>query len=127
MQVVMKNPRTGQLRDVKIGWSWTLFLFSNFFGLPLFLRKLTMWGCVFLVLTVISVGLGFVFPRGAGLVAASLVNVVEFGLSIYLAIEGNELTAKNYLELGWNFVEPEMVEFEVLKFAKFKWGINDAQ
>ena len=67
MQVVMKNPRTGQLRDVKIGWSWTLFLFSHFFGLPLFLRKLNMWGCVFLVLTAISVGLGFVFPSAAGL------------------------------------------------------------
>lgn len=122
MQVVMKNPRTGQLRDVKIGWSWTLFLFSHFFGLPLFLRKLNMWGCVFLVLTAISVGLGFVFPSAAG-----LVNAVTFGLSIYLAIKGNELTAKNYLELGWNFVEPEMVESEILKFAKVKWVINDTQ
>ncbi len=81
-----------------------------------------MWGCVFLVLTAISVGLGFVFPSAAG-----LVNAVTFGLSIYLAIKGNELTAKNYLELGWNFVEPEMVESEILKFAKVKWVINDAQ
>ncbi len=31
------------------------------------------------------------------------------------------MTAKNYLELGWEFLYPESNE---VKFAKMKWGIN---
>ena len=31
------------------------------------------------------------------------------------------MTAKNYLELGWNFTNPDSDE---VKFAEGKWGIN---
>jgi hypothetical protein len=50
-----------------------------------------------------------------------LLNLVFLGLQIWLGIRGNEMTAKNYLELGWNFTNPDSDE---VKFAKGKWGIN---
>ncbi len=50
-----------------------------------------------------------------------LLNLVFIGLQIWLGIKGNEMTAKNYLELGWHFTNPNSDE---VKFAKGKWGIN---
>lgn len=48
VRAAFRNPRTGELREVKVGWSWTLFFFSGLFGLPLFLRGLHVWGALFL-------------------------------------------------------------------------------
>lgn len=47
MFVLMKNSKTNETKEVKVGFSWTLFFFSGFFGIPLFLRKLYRWGGVF--------------------------------------------------------------------------------
>ena len=33
------HPVTGEKRQVKIGLSWTLFFFGEFFGIPFFIRK----------------------------------------------------------------------------------------
>ena len=30
MKIAMKNPRTGEIKEVKVGWSWTLFYFQVF-------------------------------------------------------------------------------------------------
>lgn len=38
------SPNGHEIRRVKIGFSWPCFLFAFFFGLPLFLRKLNVWG-----------------------------------------------------------------------------------
>ena len=50
----VQDPQTGELKEVKAGWSWTLFLRSGIFGQPLFLLKLHIWGFVFLVLCVVK-------------------------------------------------------------------------
>jgi hypothetical protein len=50
MRVMLKNEKSGELKEVKVGWSWVLFLFSGFLGIPLFLRRLNGLGLVFLVL-----------------------------------------------------------------------------
>ena len=122
MKVAMTNPKTGEVREIKVGWSWILFLFSSFFGLPLFLRKLHVWSGIFLVLW----SLYIIFPsmmqnEEEALSLMILLNLVFLGLQIWLGIKGNEMTAKNYLELGWNFTNPDSDE---VKFAKGKWGIN---
>ena len=55
MKVAMTNPKTGEVKEVKVGWSWILFLFSGFFELPLFLRKLHVWGGIFLILWIVYI------------------------------------------------------------------------
>lgn len=122
MKVAMTNPKTGEVKEVKVGWSWILFLFSGFFGLPLFLRKLHVWGGIFLILWIVYIIAPSIMQNeeeALGLMI--LLNLVFLGLQIWLGIKGNEMTAKNYLELGWNFINPDSDE---VKFAKGKWGIN---
>jgi hypothetical protein len=120
VKIKMKNPRTGEVREIKVGWSWQLFLLSGLFGLPLFLRKLNVWGGIFLALWVVNlIGPGLAGPGDAtGL--GILLLFVFLGLQIWLGVKGNEMTAKNYLELGWTFVDQDA---EGLAFAKGKWGI----
>ena len=54
VNVTFRNPKTGELKQVKVGWSWILFLFSGLFGLPLFLRRLQMWGWLFFALWAVN-------------------------------------------------------------------------
>ena len=127
MQVMMKNPKTGELKEVKVGWSWTHFFFSGFFGLPLFLRRLHVWGGVCLAIYIAMLVFSYIFgSSGEGEAAAIyyLLGTVLTGVIIFLAIKGNELTAKNYIEQGWVFVDPES---ETVKMAKGKWGISDTK
>jgi hypothetical protein len=122
MHVVMRNTKTGELREVGTGWSWVLFLFSSVLGLPLFLRRLNVWGFVFLALWAV----GIIAPSlpaddddALGLVLVLF--LIGNGMSIWLGIKGNEMTAKNYLENGWEFAKPDD---DVTKMAKAKWGIT---
>jgi hypothetical protein len=42
-------------------------------------------------------------------------------LEVFLGIRGNEMTARNYLELGWRVAEPHS---EGADFARRRWGIS---
>ena len=81
MLVSMKNPKIGEIKEVKVGFSWILFLFSGFFGLPLFLRKLYVWGGVFLALWVVNVILGIVAEESES--AAIIYLFLQFVYSYY--------------------------------------------
>jgi hypothetical protein len=121
MKVTMKNPKTGESKEVKVGWSWILFLFSGFFGLPLFLRKLNVWGSIFLVLWVVNLLVPYVVTDDSSFLSIFL-GLIFLGLAIFLGIKGNEMTAKNYLESGWVFAEPDSQQ---TKMAKERWGIKE--
>ncbi len=115
MKIKMKNTKTGEIREIKVGWSWVLFLFSGFLGIPLFLRGLNALGAVFLALWVVNI---LIVEEILFVILA----IVSFGLSIWVGIKGNEMTAKNYLERGWQFSEPDS---DAIRFAKGKWGVYD--
>ena len=124
VRVTLKNEKTGELKQVKVGWSWILFLFSGLFGLPLFLRRLYVWGGVFLILWVANI---YFIPsvesgsEGEIIFASISMIVIFLCLQIWLGIKGNEMTAKNYLENGWIFSN---LENDDVKFAKQKWRIE---
>ncbi len=122
MLVSMKNPKIGEIKEVKVGFSWILFLFSGFFGLPLFLRKLYVWGGIFLVLWVVHIILSIVGEESeTAAIFYVLLQFIFIGLMIFMGIKGNELTAKNYLEQGWEFVDGDS---EAVQQAKRKWNIQ---
>lgn len=115
MKVPLKNTTTGDIVQVKVGWSWTLFFFSSIFGIPLFLRKLHLWGCVFLGLCGFNMLIFYIDP-----ISFMLSQFVIIGMVIWFAIRGNEMTAKNLLKRGYEFVDPEG---DVARFAKARWGL----
>ena len=125
MQVKLRNERTGEIKDVKVGWSWTLFLFSWFLGLPLFLRKLPTWGAAMLALCilfwVLSAFTSDTDPMSQINILYYIVDTVLFGLTIFFGIKGNELTAKNLLENGWKFAAEED---QATHFARTKWSLG---
>jgi hypothetical protein len=107
---------------VKVGWSWFLFFLSGVFGIPLFMRKLTLWGFVFLAFNVIGLAGLIAGDNPAAQLMTILVQLLGFGLTIFMGAKGNEITAKNYLSLGWRFVEPES---DMTKYAKMRWQMFD--
>lgn len=122
MKVALKNPKTGELKAVKIGFSWVLVLFSGVFGLPLFLRQLYGLGA-FMAAWRVFVILISIIPMSAdareGLVP--LLFVVDVGLVVWLGLKGNEYTGKNLLNRGGVFAKPDSLEAQ---FAASRWGIE---
>lgn len=122
IKVDLKNPRTGETKAIKVGWSWTLFLFSGFLGIPAFLRKLNTWGYVFLAIWGVNAVILFsASPTGrAGWMVVS--NIAMLGLCAFLGHKGNEMTVKNLLDLGWVFAEPNSPEVAI---ARKRWKLAD--
>lgn len=120
VHVTMKNPVTGELKRIKIGFSWVLFLFSPILGIPLFLRKLYVLGAVMVGWNLLGM-IGM--PGDPGHVGIYVLTqlVIQLGLMIWLGLKGNEYTAKNYLERGWQLTQPDAVE---TRYALQAWGIE---
>jgi len=123
MKVAFQNPKTSETKTVKVGWSWVLFFFSSFFGLPLFLRGLHVWGGVMAGLW----GASWIIPPlqssvEDALVVNIVIGLIGLGLAIWFAIKGNEMTAKNYLEKGWKMLDPGSA---AAKHARSKWGLPE--
>ena len=89
VDVAFKNPRTGELRKVKVGWSWTLFLFSGVLGIPLFLRKLNIWGFVFLALWIVNLIISSMdFPGDQKAFNTLIFFLLFLALQIWFGIKG---------------------------------------
>jgi hypothetical protein len=119
MFVRFRNPRTGEMKQIKVGWSWTLFFFAAWFGIPAFLRRLYGWGIACVLLQLIML---FASAAGEdGALTVLVFGMAQFAVTIYLATKGNELTAKNYLDHGWTMMEPNGLAERVVCM---KWGIT---
>jgi len=120
MKVELVHNRSGDVKEVKVGFSWTLLLFSGLMGLPLFFRGLSLWGGFMLAIWAANLFGTATLPANlAGLLTLVLFCVSLF-CSFYLGFKGNELTAKQYLERGYQFAKPKDTDTE---FAKKCWNI----
>jgi hypothetical protein len=124
MHVFLRNRSTGETKKVKVGFSWILFLFASCLGIPLFLRRLYVWGAVFLALWIVDVLVVVMASPEEGSAIALSINLIFFGLQIWLGIKGNEMTAKNLLENGWEFTDSGSY---AVRFARLKWGLANPQ
>lgn len=120
VKVVMKNPKTGELKAIKVGWNWLFFLLSCFLGIPLFLNRLYLLGGLMIAVNVMSsIFAGTATP--ANPIGQFIGLGVQLAFLIYLGLKGNELIAKNLLNKGWVFAKPESLEAQV---AMSNWQIE---
>lgn len=127
MNVPLRNGVTGEIKFQKIGWSWTCFFFSTFFGIPLFIRKLYAWAALMAGLCVLDlvVPLIAVDPDSDDLTGfQGIMVLVELGFSIFFGLKANTLAGKQYLENGWVFAEPGS---SVTTVARQRWGLLTMQ
>ena len=117
--VQIKNDKNGETKRLKIGWSWILFLFSGFLGIPLFMRRLHLLGGIFLGLWALNFVIGLTILDPTAPIALFIIFLI---LQVWLGIKGNEITGKNYLEHGWSFVDSDGLE---AKYARSKWGLME--
>lgn len=83
MHVRLRNERTGELKEVKVGFSWTLLIFSNIFGIPLFMRRLTDWAVPMFVFSAMEIPQFFNEAEKWGM-AADVGSALSILCSIYL-------------------------------------------
>ena len=89
--------------------------------LPQFFRGLTSWGALMAALWGLSLLSAPVLPEESVVAVVLPLWLVSTGLQVFFGMKGNEMTAKNYLERGYEFAEPQRPE---VTFAKGKWGIT---
>lgn len=85
------------------------------------MRKMYGWLVYLIVYYVILIAVNLLAPQEVGSAISGIFGLINIGIAIYLGIKGNKITAKNYLKLGYDFVDPESND---VKFAKTKWGIS---
>jgi hypothetical protein len=121
MQVGLRNDTTGEVKTLTVGFSWTLFLFSNVLGIPLFIRKLYAFGGIMAGIGVMRLMATYSIEDSDLLWIVSIVLFgLGFGIALYLGMKGNELTAKKLLSDGWVWSVPDS---EQTDNAKRTWGI----
>lgn len=121
-EVGFQNPSTGQIKVVKLGFSWTALLFSSFFGIPLFMRGLNSAGAVMAGLAAVHLGLVVLGEEVESLMAlAFILSGAILALSVYFGFNANEMTAKRLVADGWQFVNPDApVTIEAAEL----WGLH---
>lgn len=130
VDVGFRHPVTGQVRMVKIGWSWTMFFFSTFWGIIWFIRGLMDFGWTIVAINVIgvsmfSIEIAAALQKNFALVTFTalggwVLGLGQFGFGIWAGIKGNEVTAKRYLKKGYELIDPNN---DIVKYAKMKWGM----
>jgi hypothetical protein len=109
-KVLLRNPKSGAVKQIKVGWSWTIFFFD---WLALFVRGMYPWSALFMVFFIANILL-----RSNMAIIPLL--IIELGVKVYLCVKGNELMAKQHLENGWEFAEPDA---EATRHARSQWGL----
>jgi len=121
MRIALSHPGSGDLKFVETGWSWPIFWFAGFFGLPLFFRGLAMWGTVMVAIWALQVAASVVPGSGdRALTMHWLLTFASLGLCIFLGYRGNALWARRLIACGYEFVHPDSAE---ARFAMDAWDL----
>ncbi len=125
MYATFIHPITGENRQVKIGKSWTLFLFGTFLGIPFFIRKMYSWGifmCTLYLLYIITIIATFTTGDETYGIFNSIIYLIFLGFAGYFLVYGNKMTAKYYLQQGFRIKSDNEL---ISKQVKITWNFPD--
>lgn len=112
MHISLRQPGTGKVVGLKVGFSWFFLLLTPFYGIPLFLKGLWEQGLIMLAIGLIGIAV-------QGTNAASFVGLILIAAAIFYEISGNKFVARRLLIRGW---KPEGTD-EALSYARSKWRL----
>jgi hypothetical protein len=124
--VRLVSPNKQTVETVKVGWSWTVFFFAPFWGVPLWKRRLFGQALVMVMLDLL--GLVILANSNFLLYIASylfLIWPLAFVFSIIFAIGANANFARTLLASGWKFEKGQ--NSEVVRHAAFNWNVGEQQ
>jgi hypothetical protein len=117
MKVDLVNKKTGEIKDLEIGFSIWIFIFGC---IPLFFRKMWGWATFLMIMTLIATQDSTYMSKDDE--NAFMFSMVIFlVLAIYLAVNGNKLYAIKLFNEGWTFRNPDS---ESAAMAREKWKIE---
>lgn len=128
MHIQLKNPATGQLKEIKVGWSWPTFLFASFFGIPLLISRLFIPASIMIILNIVNIVTFMQMSNGIDPITRGIATILflvlvltALILSVYFALSSNKMATKHYLKNGWQFIDPDS---EIAKMTMLRWGIK---
>lgn len=113
MYVTLKEPTSGKVRNLKVGFSWFFLLATPFYGIPQFANGIWKHG-----LAVALIGMFAVAAMGSP--ASSLVGLMLIAAALFYGIKGNQIVAKSLLAKGWRFDSDE----HSVSQARIRWGLS---
>lgn len=121
MRIALRHTGNGNFKFVETGWSWPIFWYAGFFGLPLFFRGLSMWGTVMVAVWALQLA-ATVTAENAERAFTShwVLGLISLGLCIFLGFKGNGLSAQHFIACGYDFVDPESAE---ARYALDEWNL----
>lgn len=104
MSVRLRHPRTGEIKLVPQGWSWSCCLGCGILGLPLYRRGLQACGSLMLVFNIVATIVMFVPTERAAALDGWLA-VVGGGLCVWFGCCANRMTLDRCLAMGWEYAD----------------------
>jgi hypothetical protein len=121
-KIAFKNPKGDTIYWAKVGFDWGAFWgFFILGGLPFFLRKMNIWGAYCLAFTLIAAIELTGVPSKEIWSEVWWIALLQFLISIYLGLRGGKLTARHYLEEGYEFHTKDK---DFIALAKNKWNLE---
>ena len=110
-EVTLVNKYTGDIKTINTGWSWSIFLFSPLFGIPLIARELYMSAGTMIILWFINMSMMMII-HSFGIVPFILTILkitlpITLGIQLFLAIKGNQMSINEHMQNGWEIHEQE--------------------
>ena len=94
MHRLLHNPITGESRSMPTGFSWVLFLFTAFYGIPLFVKGLIWHGLAVAFVALLSI-------PALDTAALPVVGALLLAAMVFYGIKGNDLAIARLQSKGW--------------------------
>jgi hypothetical protein len=114
-KITLYNKDRDHIHMASTGFSWSLFLFSSFLGIPCFIKNLYGYGFGFLIINVVNI-VNYMMNDSSVNSANTNVTmtlliwvgslVLSFIVSLLMGINGNKLSIRSYLNDGYSFAYP---------------------
>lgn len=112
MYVTLKQPGTGKLRNLKVGFSWFFLLATPFYGIPQFVKGIWKHG-----IAIASISIVAALTVGSSI--TPILGLLLIAAAIFYGINGNKIVAKTLLKQGWQFDGDE----HSIHQARIRWSL----